>query len=152
MRKLSKRKFGFLMIFCLRMPHSTICNSFFNQKCHLSFLHHIVKSGDKWVLHVIRKWKTQWLSKNNKSISIPKPSLHTPKSLFCFWWNIKCVIHSELLQHRWTITTNIYCQQLGRIVESVLLWLIEEVLFFSLTMQKHTLQNLSQQWANSEPH
>lgn len=54
------------------------------------FFHCIVTGDEKCVLHITRKWKTQWLSQNEKPVSTPKSGLYPQKSLFCVWWNMKC--------------------------------------------------------------
>jgi len=58
--------------------------------------------------------KKQWLSKNEVPVTTPKPGLDLHKLLLCVWWNIRGIVHYELLKPGNTIIAAVYCKHLER--------------------------------------
>ena len=59
--------------------------------------------------------KKQWLSPGQAPVPTPRPELHQKKVLLSVWWDIRGVVHLELLEPGHTITAEVYCQQLERL-------------------------------------
>ena len=73
-------------------------------------------TGDeKWVLHVNRKRRSQWLDKSEAAKPTPKPDLHAKKVMLCVWWNFKGILHFELLPNNQTITSGVYSTKWDRL-------------------------------------
>jgi histone-lysine N-methyltransferase SETMAR len=83
------------------------------------FLDQIVTGDEKWILYVNIKRKKQWLSRGQKPVPTAKPDLHPQKIMLCIWWDMRGVIHFELLNSNQTITSELYCQQLDRLNQSL---------------------------------
>ncbi|GFS75045.1 mariner Mos1 transposase [Trichonephila clavipes] len=49
------------------------------------------------------------------SATVPKPSIHQRKVLFCLWWDRKGPVYYELLKQGKTINTDPYCNQLDKL-------------------------------------
>jgi [histone H3]-lysine36 N-dimethyltransferase SETMAR len=78
-------------------------------------LEHLVTGDEKWVLYVNHTRKRQWLGPGEKGVPTPKPELHPEKVLLCCWWNVKGVIHWDLLPQGTTVTAQVYCEQLDQV-------------------------------------
>jgi histone-lysine N-methyltransferase SETMAR len=76
------------------------------------FINRIVTGGEKWVLYVNKERKRQWLSPGQRPVLTAKPGLHPKKVMLCVWWDIKGVVHYEVLEPNQTITAELYCEQL----------------------------------------
>lgn len=79
------------------------------------WLSNLVTGDEKWVLYVNYNRKRQWLGKKQTGVATPKPDLHPDKVMLCVWWNIRGVIHWELMPENTTITSQVYCEQLDRL-------------------------------------
>ncbi|XP_076182868.1 histone-lysine N-methyltransferase SETMAR-like [Ptiloglossa arizonensis] len=83
---------------------------------HLIQLGKVSKLG-KWVsdhYYCNPKRKRQWLSPGGSSLQWPKPVLRPRKVLSRVCWDIRGIIHFELLKQNQTVTAEIYSQQLER--------------------------------------
>ena len=79
------------------------------------WLHNLITGDEKWVLYVNHTRRKQWLGTGQRGIETPKTELHPKKVMLSIWWNVRGIIHWELLPTGSTVTTNIYCQQLNRV-------------------------------------
>jgi len=79
------------------------------------FLDRIVTGDEKWVLYVNIRRKDQWLSRGETPVPTPRAGIHPMKIMLSIWWDMKGVVHWELLDRNLTITAEIYCQQLDRL-------------------------------------
>ena len=70
-------------------------------------------TGDeKWVLYKNTQRKRQWLDRNQSPQPVPKQELHPKKVMLSLWWDMRGLIHYELLEPNQTITAVKYCSQL----------------------------------------
>jgi histone-lysine N-methyltransferase SETMAR len=91
-----------------------ICASLFVRQHHQSFLSRIVTGDEKWCLYVNFK-----LIPDKQATPCPKPDLHTRKIMLCIWWDMKGIIHYELLERNLTVTADRCCQQLRRLGQTI---------------------------------
>ena len=97
-----------------------ICNSLLIRYEKEPFLHSLVTGDEKWVLYENPVCRKQYLSRGEKPLKTPKPGLHPKKALLCVWWDHIGIIHFEMLEMGQTITADIYCQQLERLHEALI--------------------------------
>ncbi|CAK9833045.1 Histone-lysine N-methyltransferase SETMAR [Anthophora retusa] len=98
-----------------RIQRMNICASLRDRQNNRSFLDQIITGDEKWILYCNPKRKRQWLSPGQSSLQCPKPGLHPRKVLLCVWWDIREIIHFELLKQNQAVTAEIYSQQLERL-------------------------------------
>lgn len=103
-----------------KAQRSTICNFLLSKQEKEPFIHRIVTGDEKWVLYENPKRKNQWLSPGQKPVSTPKPGLHPKKVLLCVWWNSTGIVHFEILEQGQTVTADLYCQQLERLNQALI--------------------------------
>lgn len=97
----------------------TLCEKLLSRNNNTPFLHQIVTSDEKWITYDNVTKKKQWLSKNETPISTPRPGLTLRKIMLCVWWDIRGIIHYELLKPGNTVTAEVYCQQIERLNEKL---------------------------------
>ncbi|XP_054156275.1 histone-lysine N-methyltransferase SETMAR-like [Oppia nitens] len=97
----------------------TVCESLLLRNNNLAFLDRIVTGDEKWCLYINVTRKGQWLSKGEKTVPTPRADLHQKKVMLCVWWNIKGIVHWELLNVGQTVNSDLYCQQLERVKSSL---------------------------------
>ena len=71
------------------------------------------------MLYVNHTRRRQWLSVGQTDVATPKPDLHPQKVMLCVWWEMKGIVHWEILPNGCTITADLYCQQLNRVAEKL---------------------------------
>lgn len=96
------------------------CIELLSFKRNYKWLENIITADEKWVLYINYKHKKQWLEPGQESIETPKMGFHAKKIMISVWWNTKGVIHWELLPPKTTVTANLYCEQLDRVVEKLI--------------------------------
>ena len=79
----------------------------------------IVTGDEKWIVYFNIKNKRQWLDPGQTPIPTPKNKTHAKKILLCVWWDIKGIIHFELLEENQTINSGLYIEQLTRLEEAL---------------------------------
>jgi [histone H3]-lysine36 N-dimethyltransferase SETMAR len=102
-----------------RIQRVTIASSLLARNSREPFLDRIVTGDEKWVLYVNVKKRKQWLSSGQRPVPMPKPGLHPQKIMLCIWWDMRGVVHWELLDPNLTITADVYCQQLVRLSQAL---------------------------------
>ena len=102
-----------------RVQRATIAASLLARNTTQPFLDRIVTGDEKWVLNANIKKKRQWLSSGRTPGPTPKPGLHPKKIMLCIWCDIRGVVHWELLDPKVRINSEIYCQQLTRLNETL---------------------------------
>lgn len=90
----------------------TICTSLLSRNTKEPFLERIVTGDEKWVLYNNIQRKRQWLSRKEKPLPVPKDGLHPKKIMLCLWWDMRGLIHYEMLNHNQTVTAEKYSSQL----------------------------------------
>jgi histone-lysine N-methyltransferase SETMAR len=87
-----------------KAQRSLICSSLATRQERDPFLNRIVTGYEKWLLYVNKERKRQWLSSGQRPVPTAKPGLHPKKVMLCVWWDIKGVVHYEVLEPNKTIT------------------------------------------------
>ena len=95
------------------------CDLLLNKNDQHPFLRSLITGDESWILYKNSERKRLWGSKNSPPQTIAKPGLHPKKVLLCIWWDIKGVVHYELLPQNQTVTGDLYCSQLVRLKEAV---------------------------------
>lgn len=85
------------------------------QQQHRPFLSLIITGDEKWCLYANIKQRKAWVNKGDKAPNRVRPERHPKKLMLCVWWSIEGLIHKEILSKNETITSEKYCQQLGRL-------------------------------------
>lgn len=93
----------------------SICSSLMSRFRIEPFLDRIVTGDEKWVLRVNTVRKRQWVDSDSQAAPCPKANLHPKKVLLCVWWNMNGIVHFELLPPNYTVTAELYAQQLNRV-------------------------------------
>ena len=83
------------------------------------WLSNLITGDEKWVLYINYTRGRQWLSAGQIGVATPKTAPHPKKLMLSVWWGIKGVIHWEVLPNGYTITADLYCQQLDRVPEKL---------------------------------
>jgi len=97
----------------------TIASSLLSRNTREPFLDRIVTGDEKWVLYVNVKRRKQWLSRGQTPLPTAKLGLHPKKIMLCIWWDVRGVVHWELLDPNQTVTAEVYCTQLDRLNENL---------------------------------
>ena len=91
------------------------CMELMTSHRNYEWLRNLITGDEKWVLYVSHTRKRQWLGAGETGVATPKDDLHPKKIMLSVWWGVKGVIHWELLPTGYTITADLYCQQLDRV-------------------------------------
>jgi histone-lysine N-methyltransferase SETMAR len=107
------------------MPHDLLahqlehrvdaCMELMTAHRNYQWFHNLITGDEKWVLYVNHTRKRQWLGVGQTGLPTPKNDLHPKKITLSVWWGVKEIIHWELLPTDFTITADLYCQQLDRV-------------------------------------
>ncbi|XP_040575887.1 histone-lysine N-methyltransferase SETMAR-like [Lepeophtheirus salmonis] len=95
------------------------CESLINRNKIDPFLQRMVISDEKWVTYDNIKRKRLWLKRGEPEQTLAKPGLTARKALLCVWWDWEGIIHFELLPYDLTLNSDLYCEQLDRLKESI---------------------------------
>lgn len=87
---------------------------------HKPFLSLIVTGDEKWCLYVNIKQRKEWVSRNEQAKPRVKSALHPKRSMLCIWWDMKGIIHHEMLARNQTITAEVYSAQLHRLNNAII--------------------------------
>lgn len=87
---------------------------------HRPFLSQIITGDEKWCLYINIRQRKEWASRNEQATSRVKPDLHPKKSMLCIWWDMKGIVHHELLRRNQTINAEVYSAQLHRLDKAIL--------------------------------
>ena len=83
------------------------------------FLDRLVTCDEKWVFYENVTRSKHWAKPGEAALTQPKRNIHSMKVMLCCWWDMRGVIHFELLGRNQTINTDLYCQQLQRVHEKL---------------------------------
>ena len=95
------------------------CDLLFKRNQDESFLKRIVTGDEKWVVYNNTERKRSWSKHGEPSQPTSKPELHQKKVMLSIWWDYKGVVYYELLPRGRTINSEVYCQQLTKLNESL---------------------------------
>lgn len=95
------------------------CVSLLSRQRKKDFLWKIVTGDEKWILYDNPKRKHSWVDPGQPSASVAKPNIHAQKVLLCIWWDMKGVIHYELLEPGQTINAERYSRQINDLAEKI---------------------------------
>lgn len=76
------------------------------------FLSRIVTCDEKWIKYDNRRRSAQWLDADEQPKQMPKPNLHSKKTMITVWWTAAGLIHYNFLKEGETITAQSYCQEI----------------------------------------
>ncbi|CAK9802842.1 Histone-lysine N-methyltransferase SETMAR [Anthophora quadrimaculata] len=86
----------------------------------------LVKKLDIWVPHELKEIHlTQrinaivYVNHDEPAQTIPKAELHQKKIMLSIWWDYKGVVYFELLPNNQTINSDVYCQELMKLEETI---------------------------------
>ena len=83
------------------------------------WLCNLITGDEKWVLYINYTHRHRWLSPDQTGVATPKADLHPEKVMLSVWWGVNGIIHWEIPPNGCTITADLYCQQLDRVVEKL---------------------------------
>ena len=89
-----------------------IAHSLLNRQRSEDFLDRLITCDEKWILYDNRRRPAQWLDKDEPVKHIPKPALHSRKTMVTVWWTAREVIHYIFLPTGQAITSESYCAEL----------------------------------------
>lgn len=95
------------------------CTHLLSFRRSMDWLTNLVTGDEKWVLYVNHTRKKQWLGKGETGIATPRPDPHPEKVMLCVWWNIRGVVHWELLPSGTTVNKHVYCRQLNDVANKL---------------------------------
>ena len=75
-----------------------IAHSLLNRQRSEDFLDRLITCDEKWILYDNRRRSAQWLDKDEPAKHIPKPALHSRKTMVTVWWTAREVIHYSFFQ------------------------------------------------------
>lgn len=102
-----------------KIVRSTLSQSNLSRALREPFLARLVTGDEKWVLYANRKRKRQWVLPGWRPQPEPKPDLHPMKIMLSVWWDMKGIVHWELLPRGTTINAEVYCEQLERVQDAL---------------------------------
>lgn len=92
-----------------------VCLSLLARHDKCPFFDQFVTCDEKWVFYDNIKRDSYWSEPGQPAQTQPKRNIHSKKVLLCCWWDIRGLIHFELLEPAQTINTALYCEQLERV-------------------------------------
>lgn len=115
---------------CREVPHDLnaqqaknrvdVCKKLLENPKDERFLKRIVTSDEKWIYLNNPNNRNQWLDRGESAKPVVKLDRFQEKAMLCVWWNYEQVIHYELVPDGQTINSDLYCEQLDRMYESLL--------------------------------
>lgn len=76
------------------------------------FLYKIITGDENWVLCDNPKRRKSWVNPGESSTSTSKPNIHAKKVLLSIWWDMKGVMHYELLNPGQIVIAEYYINNL----------------------------------------
>lgn len=98
----------------------TTCMSLLSRFNVEPFLNRIVTGDEKWIMYVNTVRKRQWVNEGTQPAPVPKPGLHPLKIMLSVWWSMEGIVYFELLPAGFTITADIYAEQLDRVQNALI--------------------------------
>jgi len=88
---------------------------------HVNFLSSIVTGDEKWILYANPANRKEWVDKGDTPTPRPKLDMHPKKVMLSVWWGVEGILHWELLPKNQTINAELYCQQLTRLKNKIMI-------------------------------
>ncbi|XP_015435240.1 PREDICTED: histone-lysine N-methyltransferase SETMAR-like [Dufourea novaeangliae] len=79
----------------------------------------IITGDEKWVVYNNVKRKRSWSKKDEPDQSTSKADIHQKKVMLSVWWDFKGIVFFELLPDNTTINSEVYCNQLDKLNDSL---------------------------------
>lgn len=95
------------------------CTTLLSKKRRLDWLNKLVTADEKWCLYSNMTRRRSWTNKGTTAQPQAKADLHQKKLMVCVWWDVKGVIHWEMLERNQSINAQLYCQQLQRVADAI---------------------------------
>lgn len=83
------------------------------------WLRNLITGDEKWVLYVNHTRRRQWLGSGETGVATPRMDMHAKKVMSSVWWGVRGIIHWEFLPNGYTITADLYCEQLDRVAQKL---------------------------------
>ena len=114
------RGLGILYIIGLSSQHPLgICMDLPTSHRNYEWLCNLVTGNEKWLLYINYARECQWLSVDQTGTVTPKNDLHPKKVMLSVWWGVKGIIYRKPLPDEYTVTADLYCQQLDRVAQKL---------------------------------
>ncbi|CAF1682936.1 unnamed protein product [Adineta ricciae] len=81
------------------------------------WLRNLITGDEKWMLYINYTHKRQWLNGGQTGAATSKTD--SKKVMLSVCWGVEGIIHWELLPNGYTITADLYCQQLDRLAQKL---------------------------------
>ncbi|XP_014774733.1 histone-lysine N-methyltransferase SETMAR-like [Octopus bimaculoides] len=82
------------------------CQSLLSRHFQATFLDRCVTGDEKWILYHNVQRRRSWISRRGRPVQQPRAGLHSKKIMTRVWWDIKGIIHYELLDNNQTINVS----------------------------------------------
>lgn len=102
-----------------RMDRIFICESLLNRYSFDQFLPRMVVEDQIWLTYDHTYIKGLPTTAREAAQTVAQPALTTTKVLLCVWWDWMGIIHFELLPDGQTLNSELHCQQLTRLRQSI---------------------------------
>ena len=96
-----------------------ICDQLMKREEIDPFLKRIITGDEKWIVYNNVNRKRSWSKKDEALERQAKADIHQKKVLLSIWWDWKGPVYYELLPKNKTINSEIYCEQLQRLSDSI---------------------------------
>ena len=98
------------------MQRVTICDSLLKRNNSESFLKQLITDDEKWVTYNKNMRKRSWSKHGQAPQTVAKPGLTRNIVMLCVWWAWEGIVHYELLPPGKTIDSDLYCQQMMKLL------------------------------------
>lgn len=123
------KRLGYVKKFDIWIPHElkkihlmqriNICDMLLRRNQTNPFLKKLITGDEKWIVYNNVKRKRSWSKPGEPPQTTPKAETHQKKVMLSIWWDYKGIVFFELLPVNTTINSNVYCQQLNKLNDSL---------------------------------
>ncbi|KAM5283286.1 methionine-R-sulfoxide reductase B2, mitochondrial isoform 1-T1 [Hipposideros larvatus] len=97
-----------------------ICNMLMKHEENDLFVKQLITGDEKWIVYNNVVHKRSWSRCDDLPETTSKADIHQRKVMLSVWWDFRGVVFFELLPRNQTINSNVYCQQLDSLNESII--------------------------------
>ncbi|KAK6762699.1 hypothetical protein RB195_023421 [Necator americanus] len=99
-----------------RQRRLDICTQLLSRSRRFDWLDTVVTGDEKWVLYVNHTHKCTWCTGDEMQDPFVKDEIHEKKVMLSVWWGVSGNYRFELLSDNTTVTAEVYCAQLQRLI------------------------------------
>lgn len=117
---------------CREVPHALtkeqenkrveICRKLLQNLLDERYIKRIITCDEKWIFFNNPDKSNQWLNRGETAQCVPKRDRFEKKVMLCVFWNYERIIHFELIPDGRTITSELYCEQLERMYQALVMF------------------------------